>query len=687
MTVMKDPARGPAIRVENLGKRFLIGVKAEKESFLGTTRRLMTGWTRQRELWALRNVSFSVEWGETFGIIGPNGAGKSTLLLLLAQILAPTEGRCLVSSRTHCFFRLGAALQPRLTVLENFSLCSALLGLDRAEFRRRLPGMIAFSGLEDYLYARYGDLSTGLAARLPFSAAIHADLDTILVDEMLMVGDRAFQAKCLKAFRDLKARGKTLVMVSHSLPQIEELCSRALYLNAGRTAFLGDSAAAVRMLSRDLGGAGYPGARVAPGDARGGIVPPFAEKTREIVDAWVKNLHLALQTPALKGCDAASGTAAAAGDAVLLGQVRGIVEAETQTLCRELIACAGQSPAARPGSGPDAELAWKNLLGHAGPLAVCASVPAAFGAVLRSLMAGPEKRSLKPGDEVILVAGIWSGLAEGLLYYGLVPVFVDLDAQTWNMDIKQLPQALSGRTRAVILSHETTCAPLEQAAAFCAENDLRLVEFVHSASLLGRYRGKPLGTLGEYAVYAPGRPDQSAWALALARNESAAAILEKALSGPAVAAGESPAVQSRGQFLQPVKGSGPALTASLAACADWAAQVPDLEAGFAAYSDFFSRFPDYFIVPLFPPAARLAAWSFTVMLKKDAPFTMQELVGAGIENKARRRIKALPVAQRQINELPRTREFNERAVSYQVLRGARERERFFAEMRGWLLRR
>jgi ABC-type polysaccharide/polyol phosphate transport system ATPase subunit len=359
---------GPALQVEDLGKRFQVGVKQEKESVLATTRRLINGSTSQRELWALRHVSFKVDRGETLGVIGPNGAGKSTLLLLLSQILSPTEGKCLIDGKPHCFFRIGAALQPRLTVLENFSLCCTLLGLDRNEFRRRLPDMIAFSGLEDYLYARYGELSSGLAARLPFAAAVHTDLHTILVDEMLTVGDRIFQAKCLKTFHDFKAQGKTLVIVSHSLPLIESLCARTLYLNAGKMMFLGDSAAAVRMLIKDMGEAGQPDPRPSGGEAAG--KPGFQShiKVGKIVEAAAHRIRAELDasTEERRGAVSREFIAGGGADALSDKPIREIIDAKVRSLGPELrksIEAAGvkaaippaadkQPPATEPGQPP-----------------------------------------------------------------------------------------------------------------------------------------------------------------------------------------------------------------------------------------------------------------------------------------------------------------------------------------------
>ncbi|OGS40446.1 MAG: hypothetical protein A2506_11225 [Elusimicrobia bacterium RIFOXYD12_FULL_66_9] len=239
------------IRAEGLGKRFLIGTRDERRTVATRLRRALTGATSQRELWALRGLDLEIRRGDIFGIIGPNGAGKSTLLLLLARILAPSSGRLRVDGKTDPFFQLAAGLRPNLSVRDNLSLCAALLGIPNKEFKRLLPQILDFSGLHDYLYARYGELSSGLAARLPFAVALHADLDIILIDEMLAVGDRTFQAQCTEAIKDLARRGKTLVLASHSLDMVRTLCSRALYLREGEAAFCGDATAAVKRLIAD----------------------------------------------------------------------------------------------------------------------------------------------------------------------------------------------------------------------------------------------------------------------------------------------------------------------------------------------------------------------------------------------------------------------------------------------------
>jgi ABC-2 type transport system ATP-binding protein len=138
-----------------------------------------------------------------------------------------------------------------LSVRDNIALCAALLGISRVDLKRRRDEIIEFSELNQYLDARLGELSTGLAARLPFATAMHADLDIILVDEMLSVGDLRFKAKCFEAFRALARQGKTIVVVSHDLDSIRALCARTLYLSAGRTAFLGDTGEAIGRLTSE----------------------------------------------------------------------------------------------------------------------------------------------------------------------------------------------------------------------------------------------------------------------------------------------------------------------------------------------------------------------------------------------------------------------------------------------------
>lgn len=770
---MKIQPQGPAIHVENLGKRFQIGVKQGKESFLGTTRRLINGSNTQRELWALRHISFKVERGETLGVIGPNGAGKSTLLLLLSQILSPTEGECRVDSKTHCFFRIGAALQPRLTVLENFSLCCSLLGLDRSEFKKRLPAMIEFSGLEDYLYAKYGELSSGLAARLPFAAAVFTDLHTILVDEMLMVGDRTFQTKCLKTFHDFKAQGKTLVIVSHSLPLISSLCARTLYLNAGKMVYLGDSATAVNMLINDMGGAlprdqRAPAAAPAPREAalshtqikkiaaaaaqrvrlelaaltedrRNAVSREFTagdgsegfpdRPSRELIDAEVRKLGPALRKSAEEALAAAGPRPPQPEQPSLQVQIQKSVESELSRMRQEVQAAMEESRragerdreawlnsaretvrisqkatrAAPRGLGqeasPEVGLAWKEFLGHKGPLAVCSSVQGAFGTALQGLMAWPGDRGAKPGDEVILTSVVWPWVLQGLRSYGLVPVFVDLDPETFCLDPKQLSQALSDKTRAVFLSYNgNTCPDVTAVAGFCAKHDLRLIEGVCSSALGGKYDDKFMGTRGDFSVYFPKKP-YSTWSLVLSRHEEMTDLFSRILTGEGHdeelnlhhgAPGE--AFQPDARFFHPSRAYGMGLSNAFKACGKWKAPISKLHGDFDAYADFFGAYSQYFAIPQPPAQARLGGQFFVLVARKDGPFKAQDLLDAKLDCAAQRAIMGGYTRQypeehtpfRQVNELPVTGELMERGVIFPVLHDPAVRKVFFDAFRHWI---
>lgn len=236
LTPRTREAQNPAIRLQGVSKRYWISTRASQESFPKAVRRLITGVSDRKPLWALKDVSLELKRGEILGLIGPNGAGKSTLLLLLARILGPTEGRVQVFGRTNLFFGLSSGLQSRLSVLDNFYVCAALLGLPRRRFLKLLPAIVEFAGLEKYLHAHFGELSSGLAARVAFSVAMHTDLDIILVDELLGVGDQAFREKCSRKFREFQERGKTMVLASHSMDIVASLCSQALFLNEGRVA-------------------------------------------------------------------------------------------------------------------------------------------------------------------------------------------------------------------------------------------------------------------------------------------------------------------------------------------------------------------------------------------------------------------------------------------------------------------
>lgn len=223
------------ISARGLGKLFYHRLP-RYESLVGRLRLLGRGDPGALPVWALKDVSFEVARGECLGLAGPNGSGKSTLLKLLAGILEPTEGTLRVEGRTNTLFNLHAGLQTELSVRDNIEICGILMGLRRREARRRVAAVLEFAELAELAEVRMGELSTGQAARVAFAAAVHSDLDVLLVDEALSVGDRAFQDKCRSAFERLRREGKTLVVISHDEELLRRLASRVLRLCAGRVA-------------------------------------------------------------------------------------------------------------------------------------------------------------------------------------------------------------------------------------------------------------------------------------------------------------------------------------------------------------------------------------------------------------------------------------------------------------------
>ena len=222
------------VSASGLGKHYDLALSFGRESTPQTIRRMTVGASGRRVHWAVRDASFEIGRGEIVGLIGPNGAGKSTLLLLMAGIAAPSEGTVKTRGRADIFFQLGSALSPRLSVLDNLFLCSALLGHDRARTRARTDRILEFAGLTEYRNALFGVLSSGMAARLPFAVALHGDLDIVLSDEAVAVGDAAFQVRCAEAFEGLRKAGKTVMLATHSFDTVRKQCTRALYLDEGR---------------------------------------------------------------------------------------------------------------------------------------------------------------------------------------------------------------------------------------------------------------------------------------------------------------------------------------------------------------------------------------------------------------------------------------------------------------------
>ncbi|HEX4308051.1 MAG TPA: ABC transporter ATP-binding protein [Solirubrobacterales bacterium] len=192
-----------------------------------------------RELRALDGVSFEIRQGEFFGIVGRNGSGKSTLLKLLASIYRADSGTIRIAGRLAPFIELGVGFNVELTARENVVLNGVMMGLQPDEARGRLDAVIEFAGLEEFIDLKLKNYSSGMLVRLAFSLMLQVDADVLLIDEVLAVGDAAFQQKCADSFREMKAAGKTIVLVTHDMNAVEEYCHRAMLISDGRVQSIG----------------------------------------------------------------------------------------------------------------------------------------------------------------------------------------------------------------------------------------------------------------------------------------------------------------------------------------------------------------------------------------------------------------------------------------------------------------
>lgn len=191
------------------------------------------------DFWALRNVDFNVEEGQVLGLIGRNGAGKSTLLKIISRITSPSEGKVFIKGRVASLLEVGTGFHPELSGLENIFLGGSILGMKRAEIKSKLPQIIDFSGVEDFIHLPVKRYSSGMRVRLGFAVAAHLVAEVLLIDEVLAVGDAIFQKKCLDKIDDISKSGKTILFVSHDLRAIRALCDNCLVLEKGSIAFAG----------------------------------------------------------------------------------------------------------------------------------------------------------------------------------------------------------------------------------------------------------------------------------------------------------------------------------------------------------------------------------------------------------------------------------------------------------------
>jgi len=223
-----------SVRFANVSKRFILRHE-RPHSFQEMVFGLLDPRRRgsSEELWALQDVSFNVESGETVGLIGPNGSGKSTALKLIARILEPTAGSIETKGKVSALLELGAGFHPDLTGEENIHLNGSILGLGRREIERKLDQIVAFAGLEDFIDTPVKHFSAGMYVRLGFAIAVHLEPEILLIDEVLAVGDMTFQIKCWDRIVELQQEGTTIVLVSHDLDAVQKLCSQVIWLDHG----------------------------------------------------------------------------------------------------------------------------------------------------------------------------------------------------------------------------------------------------------------------------------------------------------------------------------------------------------------------------------------------------------------------------------------------------------------------
>ena len=270
-----------AISVDGLGKRYEIvherepygrlteslwnAVRAPLDMLRGASRGSTTEW-----IWALRDVSFELQQGDVVGVIGRNGAGKSTLLKVLSRITEPTTGTATLHGRVGTLLEVGTGFHPELTGRENIFMSGAVLGMRRREIIRQFDAIVAFAGVEQFLDTPVKRYSSGMQVRLGFAVAAHLEPEILFIDEVLAVGDAEFQKRCLGRIAEIGSSGRTVIFVSHSLPAILRLCSRAILLDGGRVIAEGPTHEVVRTyLESDLGRTSqriWESEEVAPGD-------------------------------------------------------------------------------------------------------------------------------------------------------------------------------------------------------------------------------------------------------------------------------------------------------------------------------------------------------------------------------------------------------------------------------------
>jgi lipopolysaccharide transport system ATP-binding protein len=250
-----------AISARGLGKRYVVNEQRHPGSLYESAGRALLAPFRRRsapaeayrlptEIWALRDVSFEVRVGEVMGVIGRNGSGKSTLLRMLARITTPTEGAATLHGRVGALLEVGTGFHPDLSGRDNILLAGTMIGMTPTEVRQREDEIIAFSGVEDFIDTPVKHYSSGMFMRLAFSVTAHLEAEILLIDEVLAVGDAAFQKKCKEKIRERARAGRTVLFTSHDMDAVRLICSSCLVLDRGRVLHHGDIEPAVREYER-----------------------------------------------------------------------------------------------------------------------------------------------------------------------------------------------------------------------------------------------------------------------------------------------------------------------------------------------------------------------------------------------------------------------------------------------------
>lgn len=236
----------PSVRFEHVSKRYRMGL------WLPSLRSALLDWRTARTTqyhWALQDVTFELQPGETLGIIGPNGAGKTTILKILSRVTTPTSGVVRTNGRLSALIELGAGFHPELTGRDNIYLNGTILGMRKSEIAARFDRIVAFAGIGDFLDTPVKRYSSGMYARLGFAVAAHVDPEVLLVDEVLAVGDTAFQAKCHARMDELRRNGTSVVFISHNMEAVRRVCDRGIVLHGGKAVFEGTVVEAIASYS------------------------------------------------------------------------------------------------------------------------------------------------------------------------------------------------------------------------------------------------------------------------------------------------------------------------------------------------------------------------------------------------------------------------------------------------------